>query len=92
MGQVVLFDMKNWAMWHANYMSYISHLTDIAQNHYPERLKKIFLVNTPGIFRATWALIKLMLAQKTIDKAPPHGVVKPESNPHFHTLDRVCLG
>jgi hypothetical protein len=65
---IVLFDMKNWAMWHANYLSYISHLCDISQNHYPERLNKIFLVNTPIMFRATWALVKMMLAQKTIDK------------------------
>lgn len=65
---VVIFDMAGWALWHASYLGYIKGLVDIAQNQLPDRLRKVLLINTPFIFRATWALIKPWLDPLTAAK------------------------
>ena len=54
---VVIFDMAGWAMWHGSYMGYINRLVDIAQNQYPERLRRVLLVNAPFLFRGAWSII-----------------------------------
>ena len=56
--QIIIFDMSGWAFWHARYMSYIKKLIDIAQNQYPERLGRVLMVNSPFLFRASWAVIR----------------------------------
>ena len=76
-------------MWHANYINYISYLTDIAQNQYPERLKKVFLLNVPTVFWVTWKIISTFLAQKTIDKATQRGVTAAAIKTHLTIL---CAG
>lgn len=65
---VVIFDMAGWAFWHATYLNYIKGLVDIAQNQLPDRLRKVLLINTPFIFRATWAIIRPWLDPLTAAK------------------------
>lgn len=43
-------------------------LADLLQNIYPERLGRLFVVNAPVFFTAAWAIIKLWLDQRVIDK------------------------
>ena len=38
-------------------MGYINRLVDIAQNQYPERLRRVLLVNAPFLFRGAWSII-----------------------------------
>ena len=64
----VIFDMAGWGLWMARYLSYINRLVKIAQDHYPERLRTVLLLNTPMLFRASWALIKPWLDAKTAAK------------------------
>jgi hypothetical protein len=37
-------------------------------NHFPERLKRIVMTNTPLIFSAFWALVKVFLDERTSQK------------------------
>ena len=65
---VVVFDMQGWSYSDAYYLRYIQQLVNINQNQYPERLKKGLLINAPWIFRASWAIIKPWIDQKTASK------------------------
>ena len=40
----------------------------ITQNNYPEIMHKLFIINTPLMFRGAWAVIKPFLAPGTIKK------------------------
>lgn len=65
---IVIFDMAGWKFWHAKYVSYIHGLVDIAQNQYPERLRRVLMVNAPFIFKGVWAIIRPWLDPKTAAK------------------------
>ena len=36
--------------------------------HYPERLRRIFMINTPFVFNAFWQLLKVFLDERTKQK------------------------
>ena len=40
----------------------------IASDNYPELLKKYYVVNAPWVFTGIFSVLKVFLAQKTIDK------------------------
>ena len=61
----VVFDMEGWAMWHATYVSYIKELISLVQNHFPERLLHVFILNAPYIFQGIWAIISPLIDSKT---------------------------
>jgi hypothetical protein len=65
---VIIFDMGGWAFWHAQYLSYIKRLVDIAQNQYPDRMRKVLLINAPLMFRGVWSVIKPWLDPVTAAK------------------------
>jgi hypothetical protein len=65
---IVIFDMEGWALWHAGYISYINQLVDIAQNQYPERLRRVLMLNAPFIFKGVWNVISPWLDVKTAQK------------------------
>ena len=65
---IILFDMAGWGLWMAGYLRNILKLVDIAQNQYPERLRRVLLINAPYIFSGTWNLIKPWLDPKTAAK------------------------
>ena len=73
---VVIFDMSGWALWHGSYMGYINRLVDIAQNQYPERLRRVFLVNAPFLFRGAWSIISPWLDPVTKAKVKFVSAVK----------------
>lgn len=43
-------------------------LAELNQNMYPERLGKLFVVNAPIFFTAAWAIIKVWLDRRILDK------------------------
>lgn len=43
-------------------------VASLNQDYYPERLHKIFIVNAPVFFSAAWALIKIGLDKRVLDK------------------------
>ena len=45
-----------------------STIMSYASDNYPEILKKYFVINAPWVFTSVFAMIKVFLAQKTIDK------------------------
>jgi hypothetical protein len=65
---VVVFDLSGWAFWHGSYLGYVKTLVDIAQNQYPERLRRVVLVNAPFLFRASWVVIRPWLDPVTVAK------------------------
>lgn len=48
--------------------SYVSQVTVISQNCYPERLGKLYLINAPWGFSTVWSVVKGWLDPITVDK------------------------
>uniref|UniRef100_A0A7S1GMS8 CRAL-TRIO domain-containing protein n=1 Tax=Cyclophora tenuis TaxID=216820 RepID=A0A7S1GMS8_CYCTE len=46
----------------------IRKLIYVAQAQYPERLRKVFLVNAPYGFQTAWSMIKMLLDVRTAAK------------------------
>jgi len=46
----------------------LQHLLGIGSHYFPEQMWKIYLINTPIIFRGMWAIIKLWLHPVTVAK------------------------
>jgi len=40
-------------------------MVNILQNYYPERLGRVFVVNTPFVFSAAWTMVKPLLDERT---------------------------
>lgn len=43
------------------------------QDHYPETLFRMFIVNAPKVFSVAWSFVKPMLDVKTLDKIQIYG-------------------
>ncbi|RYP36413.1 hypothetical protein DL767_003376 [Monosporascus sp. MG133] len=48
--------------------SYVSQVTEISQNYYPERLGKLYLINAPWGFSTVWSVVKAWLDPVTVGK------------------------
>jgi len=48
--------------------AFLKMASQVAQDYYPECQGKMFIINTGMTFSALWAVVKLMLDQKTRDK------------------------
>jgi len=47
---------------------FISLKSKVDQTYYPEKIGKIFLINTNFMFRALWAIVKIFIAERTKKK------------------------
>jgi len=58
-GTVIIEDLQGLGMKHmlTQGLDMIQKLAEIDQNHYPESLKKMYLVNAPSIFSVIWKII-----------------------------------
>ena len=65
---VAVFDLGGWPLWHGKYNGHTMAMIKTAQNHYPERLSKIFIVNSPWLFRGVWAIISPFIDATTAAK------------------------
>ena len=59
--EIILFDVSGWQYWHAKYLSYLKVFIDALQCHYPGRMKKAVLLNSPYLFSAVWSGISSWL-------------------------------
>jgi hypothetical protein len=60
-------DLEGFSM--ANFsLSQMKIAISILQNHYPERLGRIFVINAPFVFTAAWRLIQPLLDERTKNK------------------------
>lgn len=46
--------------------SYVSQVTVISQNYYPERLGELYLINAPWGFSTVWSVVKGWLDPVTV--------------------------
>lgn len=53
--------------------SLVKSISGISQDHYPEILGRMFIINSPMLFTATWNLIKGILDESTVKKISIHG-------------------
>ena len=66
---VLLVDYSGFSPFvHAPPMSTTKHSIVILQNHYPERMYRVYICNAPMYFRGFWAMVKPFLDQVTRDK------------------------
>ncbi|TNV76704.1 hypothetical protein FGO68_gene10649 [Halteria grandinella] len=49
-------------------MPFMQHIAQVLQNNYPERLGILYVVEINWLFRMFFAIMKVFLAQATIDK------------------------
>lgn len=64
---IVVIDMENFSMANMDY-EVIRPLLNILQKNYPEILEKIYVIDSPFIFRACWLIIKPWLDPVTASK------------------------
>ena len=57
-----------WKHYYTPGFNVVKRILDIDQNHYPEGLKKFFIINTPTIFKIIWKVVKPMLDARTLEK------------------------
>jgi len=67
--QVIVFDMKSVSMM-ADFMALrvFRRTLEVDQACYPERLRKMFLINTPYTFTAIWSLVSPWIDPLTANK------------------------
>ena len=64
---VTIADLEGFSM--ANFsLTYIKVIVSILQNHYPERLGTVYVINAPFIFSAAWRMIQPLLDERTRSK------------------------
>jgi CRAL/TRIO domain/CRAL/TRIO, N-terminal domain len=75
-----------------NVYNFVKLASGIAQDYYPEILGRMFIINTPMLFSAAWAVIKPWLDERTKKKISTEGskfqsklleLVAPENLPDF---------
>lgn len=80
---------------------FIQKITKVDQDFYPEYLGKMFIVNAPTAFKASWSMIKPWLDKRTQKKIEVHGghffsklleLVDSENLPEFLGGSCNCLG
>jgi hypothetical protein len=73
-------------------LSTVKVLIHQVQEYNPERLHKLYLVNTPFVFRAIWAIIKPFVDPHTVEKivfVTGEEHLQEELTCHFADLDKV---
>ena len=60
--------MAGWRVSHGLHLAKVHKLITTLQDHYPERLRAALLIRTPGIFEASWRLIKPWIDPHTAQK------------------------
>ncbi|AFZ79858.1 hypothetical protein BEWA_027070 [Theileria equi strain WA] len=67
---LTILDLRGFQMSQINtkLKAFLSAMTLVTQNYYPELLGKLLFVNTPGMFSALWAIFSGLLDKKTLGK------------------------
>ena len=69
-GNIEIYDMEMLSIWqiHVSGLRLLSRVLSIGQAHYPESLRKQFIINTPRLFSAAWATVSMVLSERTLAK------------------------
>uniref|UniRef100_T1J2H6 CRAL-TRIO domain-containing protein n=1 Tax=Strigamia maritima TaxID=126957 RepID=T1J2H6_STRMM len=73
---VIIFDLEHFGMKHITWkpaMDALLYMVQMHEGNYPERLKKVYVVNTPKIFSVVYAIIRPMMSDVTADKVKIFG-------------------
>ena len=66
-GFTCIADLKGWGM--SNFsLAYTKVSVRLLQDHYPERLGKVNVVNAPWVFNAAWRMVRPLLDERTRSK------------------------
>ncbi len=65
---VIIMDFTNWSIREAPPMNVTKETIHILQECYVERMKRVYMMNTPVIFRSFWAMVKPFLDPVTKEK------------------------
>ncbi|KAI8921080.1 CRAL-TRIO domain-containing protein [Powellomyces hirtus] len=67
---IVIFDLTNSGMWQFDMtgLHLLKAVSDLDSKMYPERLSRLFIVNTPGIFTRAWNIVKRWLDKRILEK------------------------
>eukprot|EP01122_Echinamoeba_exundans_P008482 TRINITY_DN2818_c0_g1_i2.p1 TRINITY_DN2818_c0_g1~~TRINITY_DN2818_c0_g1_i2.p1 ORF type:complete len:164 (+),score=21.68 TRINITY_DN2818_c0_g1_i2:567-1058(+) len=94
---IIIQDAKGLGMKHASrsLINYLSELTKIDQDNYPETMRKTFFISTPSVFGAIFALVKPFIDERVL-----HKLEVITSTAHIEKLDPlidksqlpVCIG
>lgn len=57
-----------WAHMYKPAISTLQVCSALDESHYPEMLKRMFIINTPRIFTLFFSLVKPMMDKRTLDK------------------------
>eukprot|EP00747_Dinoflagellata_sp_TGD_P067178 gnl/TRDRNA2_/TRDRNA2_155150_c6_seq1.p1 gnl/TRDRNA2_/TRDRNA2_155150_c6~~gnl/TRDRNA2_/TRDRNA2_155150_c6_seq1.p1 ORF type:complete len:723 (-),score=173.01 gnl/TRDRNA2_/TRDRNA2_155150_c6_seq1:89-2038(-) len=63
-----LQDLRFSTVTHATARKTLQALTKVQQNHYPEMMGQMVIVNAPRIFNIAWSFVKPMIDAKTVQK------------------------
>lgn len=68
--QILIVDLTNMqlANFHGKKGKALAKIFSMGSTYYPESMWKIYLVNTPMIFRAVWSMVKAWLHPITVNK------------------------
>jgi hypothetical protein len=67
----VVVDLHGFSMWsHVNSttLAFVKMLNTVGAQYYPETLAKMFIINTPLLFRSVWAMVCPLLDAQTVSK------------------------
>jgi len=69
-GTTVIMDLSglNWNHFNIVSLAYFKEVTQISKRNYPETLRKMYIINTPGLFNMMWKIITPMLDASTLKK------------------------
>ncbi|KAH9258984.1 hypothetical protein BASA81_002604 [Batrachochytrium salamandrivorans] len=83
-----IFDLEGFSL--ANFsFPQISLAISILQNHYPERLGGVFVINAPWAFTAVWRMIRPLLDERTRNKVNILGSNYLEALQEYVDLDQI---
>lgn len=64
---LIIVDLEGWGPRNMDIRGYLAVL-DILQNHFPERLRKLYLVHVPYLFWGAWKFMSPLLDRVTREK------------------------
>ena len=62
------------AHWNADTRRIVAKATETSQDHYPDGMGRMFIVNAPWIFRAVWPIAKAWMDERMKSKISLEGV------------------
>lgn len=62
---VIIVNLTGFRMTKIPSLSFLQHISHILENHYPERIKKVYICNIPLIFHSFWKILSTFMNEDT---------------------------